>query len=395
MEDPIPGLKGRFFIKQSDPNDNFVEPMYKVQKDFQYPCFNPATPWNECKPILGMKYESPSQLKQCLANFGVTFGSHLWYMQNDTYKLLVKCGRDVSACKCAGKRARGSSGSSDKGKGKLGEEISKPSKVSQATKERWRKKKLQEKENLKNVIDCPFRLWASWMSTKKSFQIKSLYPDHKCCRNYNLRSLVTFRWIAEHYAREIIDNPWVSYNYMQNFIRSKFMINKSDLPKPLPPGERKLPGRPRKRRIRHPLEYDHEISRVGRVMHCYRCSKSGHNKSKCTNVLKPKPDNFYEISAHEDRQNGSNTSIERGQYQQVGPSDDEIPKYREDLVMPPSSSGNKRKKPLIKKKSSQVNKASGSKSNLTQEEHAEMMNKEAFVDMVRTDAENKAKDEEM
>ncbi|GJU77031.1 zinc finger, PMZ-type containing protein [Tanacetum coccineum] len=617
MEDPIPGLKGRFFVEQNDPDENFVEPKYKVQKDFQYPCFDPDTPWNECKPVLGMKFESPSQLKQCLANYGVTHGYQLWYMQNDTYKLLVKCGRDVSAGKCAGKRgkkqvqiddsldkgsAKQAEGSSHKGKGKLGEDRSEPSKVSQATKERWRKKKLEEKENLKNAVDCPFRLWASWMSTEKSFQIKTLYPDHKCCRNYNLGSLVTYRWIAEHYAREIIDNPWVSYNYMQNSIRSKFMINvslgqckrakqaalfdhegglidhyskiwqyrqvvldsnpgstchidleekddgltyfkrfyvcffrlkagwiegcrkvigldgcflthickgqlltamgrdannqmfliawavvgvenknnwiwflsllsddlnlndgagltvisdgpkeygsceiwlpdaeidssgyihlkkdpelgvtewfsknkwfesyqysirpvlgtklwkKSDLPKPLPPGERKLPGRPRKRRIRHPSEYDHEISRVGRVMHCHRCWQSGHNKSKCTNAPKPKPDNFYEIPTNEERDHGSNDVKERDQYQQAGPTVDEIPKYREDPVMPQSNSGNKRKEPPVKKKSSQVNEASGSKSNLTPEEHAEIMDKEAFADMVRKDAENKAKDEEM
>ncbi|GJZ97310.1 zinc finger, PMZ-type containing protein [Tanacetum coccineum] len=675
MEDLIPGLKGRFFVEENDPDDNFVKPKYKVQKDFQYPCFDPDTPWNECKPVLGMKFESPSQLKQCLANYDVTHGYQLWYMQNDTYKLLVKCGRDVSAGKCAGKggkkqvhiddsldkgSARSAGGSSDKGKGKLGEDRSEPSKVSQATKERWRKKKLEEKESLKNAVDCPFRLWASWMSTKKSFQIKTLYPDHKCCINYNLGSLVTYRWITEHYAREIIDNPWGSYNYMQNSKRSKFMINvslgrckrakraslfdhegagwlegcrkvigldgcflthickgklltamgrdennqmflivwavvgvenknnwtwflsllsddlnldhgagltvisdghkglleavkiwlpdaeqrqsasslneqflevmeeikaldenayswlvdhdpntwcrayfeldrscaafengisksfnskilsargkpiitmledirvyimqkvwflnktamelndsitpfarrhlefmkirqrkwvvyasgfqevevrrqdeafgvnihlkkcackmweltglpcvhavagytylkkdpelgvsewfsknkwfesyqysirpisgtklwkKLDIPKPLPPGERKLPGRPRKRRIRHPSEYDHEISRVGRVMHCHRCWQAGHNKSKCTNAPKPKPDNFYENPDDEERQHGSNVVMERNQYQQAGPSVDETPKYREDPVMPSSNSGNPR-----------------------------------------------------
>nr|GEW52986.1 hypothetical protein [Tanacetum cinerariifolium] len=579
--------------------------------------------------LKGMKFESPSQLKQCLANYGVTHGYQLWYMQNDTYKLLVKCGRDVSAGSSHKDLGKGSAGwSFDKGKGILGEDRSEPSKVSQATKERWRKKKLEEKVNLKNAVDCPFRLWASWMRIEKSFQIKTLYPDHKCCRNYNLRSLVTYRWIAEHYTREIIDNLWVFYNYMQNFIRSKFMINvslglckrakqaalfdhegglidhyskiwqyrqvvldsnpgstchinleeKDDgltyfkrfygqlmtamgrdannqifpivwavvgvenknnwcwflsllsddinlngvaglivisngnkglleamkiwLPdaehrqctrhiyanfkkkrnglqfkrlfwkatassmneqflevmeeikainenaytwlvdqdlntwsrayfevdrscaafengisesfnsttmelndsitpfairhlefmkikqrstKTLPgemklpgrqdeafgvnihlkkcackmweltglpcvhvvagstktlPGEMKLPGRPRKRRIRHPSEYDHEISRVGRVMHCHRCWQSGQNKSKCTNAPKPKPGNFYEIPTDEERQHGSNDVIERDQYQQAGPSVDEIPKYREDPVMPESSSVN-------------------------------------------------------
>ena len=75
--------------------------------------------------------------------------------------------------------------------------------------------------------DCTFRLWASWMSTEKSFQIKSLHPDHKCTRNYSLGSLVTYKWIAHHYAREIIDNPWLTYKYMQNSIGEKYRIDVS------------------------------------------------------------------------------------------------------------------------------------------------------------------------
>ncbi|GKE08903.1 hypothetical protein Tco_1412454 [Tanacetum coccineum] len=81
-------------------------------------------------------------------------------------------------------------------------------------------------------------------------------------------------------------------------------------------------------------------------------------------------------------------------YQQAGASVDEIPKYREDPVMPSFSSCNKREEPSVKRKSCQLNEASGSKSNLTPE-HAKMMDKEAFADMVKRDAENKAKDEEI
>ncbi|GJS10528.1 hypothetical protein Tco_0367324 [Tanacetum coccineum] len=158
-------------------------------------------------------------------------------------------------------------------------------------------------------------------------------------------------------------NKWFeSYQYSIRPVPGTKLWKKSDLPKPLPSGERKLPG---------------------------------HNKSKCTNAPKPKPDNFYEIPVDEERQNGSNVAMERDQYQQAGASVDEIPKYREDPVMPSSNSGNKRKEPSVKKKSSQVNEASSSKSNLTPEEHAEMMGKEAFADMVKRDAENKAKNEEM
>nr|GEV40039.1 zinc finger, PMZ-type [Tanacetum cinerariifolium] len=149
-------------------------------------------------------------------------------------------------------------------------------------------------------------------------------------------------------------NKWFeSYQYSIRPVPGTKLWKKSDLPKPLPPGERKLPGRPRKRRIRHPSKYDHEISRVGRVMHCHMCWQSGHNKSKYTNAPKPKPDNFYEIPTDEERKHGFNN------------------------------------------KSNQVNEASGSKSNLTPEEHAEIMDKEAFEDLVRKDAENKAKEDEM
>nr|GFA85087.1 zinc finger, PMZ-type [Tanacetum cinerariifolium] len=144
-----------------------------------------------------------------------------------------------------------------------------------------------------------------------------------------------------------------------------------------------------------PGKYDHETSRVVKVMHCHRCWQSGHNKSKCTNAPKPKLDHFYEILTDEERKHGSNNVRKRDQYQQAGPSVDEIPKYKEDSVIPESSSGNKRKEPPVKTKSSQVNEASGSKSNLTLEEHAEIMDKEAFADLVKKDAENKAKEVEM
>ncbi|GKA49499.1 hypothetical protein Tco_0742572 [Tanacetum coccineum] len=59
---------------------------------------------------------------------------------------------------------------------------------------------------------------------------------------------------------------------------------------PLPPVERKMPRRPRKRRIRHPIEdEDHAVNRVGRVMHCHKCWETGHNKTRCTNQERPKP----------------------------------------------------------------------------------------------------------
>nr|GEV73171.1 hypothetical protein [Tanacetum cinerariifolium] len=60
-------------------------------------------------------------------------------------------------------------------------------------------------------------------------------------------------------------------------------------PLPLPPIERKMPRRTRKRRIRHPTKDEgHVATRVVRVMHCHKCWKTGHNKTRCPNQERPK-----------------------------------------------------------------------------------------------------------
>nr|GEU44654.1 chloramphenicol acetyltransferase-like domain-containing protein [Tanacetum cinerariifolium] len=58
-------------------------------------------------------------------------------------------------------------------------------------------------------------------------KIKSLNYEHKCCRNYNLGSLVTFRWIALHFFKEIIEDLFMSLRKMRADIRKKFMIDVS------------------------------------------------------------------------------------------------------------------------------------------------------------------------
>ncbi|GJZ63343.1 hypothetical protein Tco_0619764 [Tanacetum coccineum] len=60
---------------------------------------------------------------------------------------------------------------------------------------------------------------------------------------------------------------------------------------PLPPILKRMSGRPRKNRIPHPTEEvnKHSISRVGRVITCQNCQKTGHNKASCKDPKAPKP----------------------------------------------------------------------------------------------------------
>nr|GFA15841.1 ribosomal protein L7A/L8 [Tanacetum cinerariifolium] len=118
MKDPIPGLKGRFFVEQNDPDENFVKPKRDV---------------SACK-CAGKRGKKQVQINDSL--------------DKDKEKV-----GEGSSHKDLGKRL--AEGSSYKGKGKLGKDRSEPSKVSQTTKERWRKKKVEEEKNLKNAVDCP------------------------------------------------------------------------------------------------------------------------------------------------------------------------------------------------------------------------------------------------
>ncbi|GKD04268.1 hypothetical protein Tco_1179242 [Tanacetum coccineum] len=54
-KNPNPNLQGRFLLEVEDPNDEQVESKFKAKKNVAYPSFNPDKPWNECKPMLGMR----------------------------------------------------------------------------------------------------------------------------------------------------------------------------------------------------------------------------------------------------------------------------------------------------------------------------------------------------
>ncbi|XP_076921988.1 uncharacterized protein LOC143583617 [Bidens hawaiensis] len=144
-----------------------------VVKGKVYPIHDPNMNWKEMRPILGHRYEYPTQLKFALCFYGVVNGYLLSYRKIETKRLHVVCGnKDVGYA-------------------------------------------------------CPLRLWASWMQGEKSFQIKSLNDNHNCSRIYSLGSLVTASWIAKMYLRELIARPFVKTREMQADILRDYMVKVS------------------------------------------------------------------------------------------------------------------------------------------------------------------------
>ncbi|KAD5508165.1 hypothetical protein E3N88_15868 [Mikania micrantha] len=143
-----------------------------------YPSYDSTVNWKLQKPMVGMKFESLAQLKESLIDYGVSNGYQLEFPVNDHKRLLVRCGKETEEDDGAGKKRK--------------------------------------------VRKCPFRLWASRMTSEDSFQIKSLDEKHICSRKFSLGSLVTYSWIAKRYFKQIIDNPEISLREMQKDVMRKF-----------------------------------------------------------------------------------------------------------------------------------------------------------------------------
>ncbi|PWA41822.1 hypothetical protein CTI12_AA426570 [Artemisia annua] len=217
-------------LVEDEIEDQLIDPIYKVKKGVNYPDHDPNLPWNEMVPILGMKFEDHEQMKIMLANYAVASGYQLWYKRNDYKSLLALCGRNVSEGRCASKVDRRKSVADGCNKmivkftKKVAEGSSKEKVAEGSSKEKVAEgtnKGQKRKTTLFNDV-CKFRLWGSWMQNESSFQIKTLIPDHTCARVFDHGSLVTFKWIARHYVREINTNPKISYRVMQSDIRDKF-----------------------------------------------------------------------------------------------------------------------------------------------------------------------------
>nr|KAJ0190407.1 hypothetical protein LSAT_V11C800391310 [Lactuca sativa] len=71
---------------------------------------------------------------------------------------------------------------------------------------------------------CPFRLWATWMSSEKSFQIKSLNDMHSCARVFKFGSIVTYKWIAKHFMNHILQKPKMSIRKLKAKVSKKFNL---------------------------------------------------------------------------------------------------------------------------------------------------------------------------
>ena len=120
------------------------------------------------KSVLGERYESPHQLKLCLTNYYISRGYPIRFKKCDSVRLVAVCASDLEE------------------------------------------------------FQCPFVVRASWMSTKRSFQIKKMVEQHTCVRNFRSANLMDPTWIARQFLKEMIRKPNLKCKEMQAIIQSRF-----------------------------------------------------------------------------------------------------------------------------------------------------------------------------
>nr|GEX76153.1 hypothetical protein [Tanacetum cinerariifolium] len=157
---------------------------------------------------------------------------------NDWRKLLVYYGRDVEAGRCAGYDSI-----KKKKKTELGEDESlnvmkKKKKTELGKNESLNVNKVTTRSRSKideGTCKSPKTPVKAITSGEGCFESPSLANNNKkddrkkpnCSKNYNLGSLVTYRWIAHHYAKQLIADPFIPTLKMKTDIREKFLINVS------------------------------------------------------------------------------------------------------------------------------------------------------------------------
>ncbi|GJR97064.1 zinc finger, PMZ-type containing protein [Tanacetum coccineum] len=177
-------------------------------------------------------------------------------------------------------------------------------------------------------VIIPNRLWEVYPSGYREFEVRKLnagvgvnLETHKCtCRLWDLTGIPCIHGVAAYaylmkdpaegvsdfYSKTAWQNCYISFIKP---VSGQSMWVKTGLPPPMPPKKRVMPGRPKRKRQKHPSEVNdsssQRVSRFGRTMTCSNCYQRGHNKKRCKNeTVDPPPKEVRPKGKRKGGQNG-------------------------------------------------------------------------------------------
>nr|GEX92197.1 multidrug resistance-associated protein 5 [Tanacetum cinerariifolium] len=142
-------------------------------------------------PFLGKKFVEATELKDCLTYYAISNGYSIWFERSSVDALIAICGQRPPTLK-------------GPSLGKQRKQLRYPSVCKE------------------DVRKCNFRLYVTWMTHERTFQIKSLKPKHNCVRNFKFYSLVDYKWIRRHFGDKIRKNPEIKLCDITDLVMKKY-----------------------------------------------------------------------------------------------------------------------------------------------------------------------------
>ncbi|KAJ9542234.1 hypothetical protein OSB04_028740 [Centaurea solstitialis] len=184
MEDLLKALKS----DQGDENDENDE---GHEDNARYPIHDPSTHWKMKKPVVGERFESQKQFKDCMTYYALANGYSIWYEVSASNRVIARCGN-------------------------------RPERMSNPSKGKQRKTKRYSNPDGKHDNKCPWRCYARLMTNEDSFQVISMNDFHSCCRDFEYGSLINYKWIGKEFGHRIRMNPEIKLADIAALVMKKY-----------------------------------------------------------------------------------------------------------------------------------------------------------------------------
>ena len=176
-----------------------------------FPQFNPNAQFGQIHLEIGMEFDKLMTFKNAVKDYNIFYGRNIKWATNDKERARAKC---VQA-------------------------------------------------------DCEWEIYCSWSKVNQSFQVKTYYPDHTCCRGFKNKQ-ATRKWVVNKLQHQIKIQPTITYTECFDFLKREFGIhvNDSKLFRAIKEARELVEGSLREQYGRI-WDYSHEIKRSNPMSSCF------------------------------------------------------------------------------------------------------------------------------
>ncbi|XP_039687906.1 uncharacterized protein [Medicago truncatula] len=176
-----------------------------------FPQFNPAAQFGQIQFEVGMEFDTLMTFKDVVKDYIIFYGRNIKWAKNDKDRARAKCAQD----------------------------------------------------------ECKWEIYCSWSKVNQSFQVKTYYSEHTCCRGFKNKQ-ATRKWVVSKLQHQIKIQPSITYSECFDYLQREFGIhvNDSKLFREIKEARELVEGNLREQYGRL-WDYSHEIKRSNPSSSCF------------------------------------------------------------------------------------------------------------------------------